>query len=204
MKISFDNIHGNTPIKDISGLKDKSIKTQNQLNEAEYNNNIKVYPKYLAGRPSIRRAPFNLGWLKRLHKEMFGEVWVWAGKIRNVELNLGYCSKAYQIETEIKNLLDDLKAWQENQMNILEQTARLHHRTVKIHPFINGNGRWARMLANIWLKQNREPVTHWPYSQMIQANHELRIEYLKAIQEADNGDYTKLIELHTKCKMSSQ
>src|SRR6266851_437586 len=25
----------------------------------------------------------------------------------------------------------------------------------RIHPFLNGNGRWSRMLANIWLKRNR-------------------------------------------------
>jgi Fic family protein len=45
--------------------------------------------------------------------------------------------------------------------NTIEISARLHYRAVVIHPFLNGNGRWSRMLANIYLKQNELKPTKW-------------------------------------------
>jgi fido (protein-threonine AMPylation protein) len=44
-----------------------------------------------------------------LHKEMFGDVWDWAGKIRTAELNFGI--NAYLVSTELKKLTDDLSFW---------------------------------------------------------------------------------------------
>jgi fido (protein-threonine AMPylation protein) len=86
-------------------------------------------------------------------KEMFGNVWDWAGEIRTAELNFGI--NAYLVSTELKKLTDDLSFWHENKtFNTIEISARLHYRAVVIHPFLNGNGRWSRMLANIYLKQN--------------------------------------------------
>jgi Fic family protein len=43
----------------------------------------------------------------------------------------------------------DIQAWEIKTDLLLEQAMRIHHRTVNIHPFENGNGRWSRMLANI-------------------------------------------------------
>ncbi|MBI4208502.1 MAG: Fic family protein [Deltaproteobacteria bacterium] len=42
-------------------------------------------------------------------------------------------------------------------MNHEELSARLHHRLVWIHPFENGNGRWARLIMNIHLKKYNLP-----------------------------------------------
>ena len=73
----------------------------------------------------------------------------------------------------------------------------LHHLAVQFHPFLNGNGRWSRMLANIWLKRNRRPVTEWP-EQVIGRESPVRGEYLQAIRAADEGDYEPLFELHRR------
>ena len=72
-------------------------------------------------------------------------------------------------------------------MRLLEQAVRLHHRAVRIHPFPNGNGRWARMLANIWLKRHGQPITAWP-EETIGTRSVVRDEYLAAIRAADEGD----------------
>ena len=53
----------------------------------------------------------------------------------------------------------------------------LHHRAVQIHPFLNGNGRWARLLANILLKLHKAPLTEWP-EEAIGATSVIREEYL--------------------------
>ena len=186
-------IEGETPLDDLSQLKDQQVTTRQQLNVLEARNILKATIRYLAKPPTVRQAPFDLAWAKRLHGEMFGDVWAWAGKTRTVELNLG--PPAFQVEAALQDLLDDLKTWQDHgSMEMIEQAARLHHRAVSIHPFVNGNGRWARMLANIWLARHGRPLTRWPTS--LDHATENRKSYLDAIRKADDQDYKDLIRLH--------
>ena len=194
--MAFDQpIPGQTPLGDISGLRDRSITTQGALNAAEAENIRKAVLKYLAARPSKRSAPFDLDWIRRLHAEMFGGVWEWAGRFRECELNLG--SPAYRVSVDLQTLLDDLRAWSEFGMGEVEQATRLHHRAVQIHPFMNGNGRWSRMLGNIRLKMITGRVVVWPES-TIGTESRVRGEYLDALRAADAGDCGPLIELHER------
>lgn len=140
-------------------------------------------------------APFTLRWVKRLHREMFGDVWTWAGKFRREDLNIGITW--YQIEPSLENLLEDLREWTKSDLGIVEQSAMLHHRAVQIHPFPNGNGRWARMLANILLKQNGHSPIRWP-EDLIGSESAIRSEYLDAVRAADQGDYEPLVSLHRR------
>jgi Fic-DOC domain mobile mystery protein B len=188
-------IAGETPI-DISGLIPKYVRNRDQLSLAEAENILAATIKYLAAKPTRRQAPFTLKWVYQLHSEMFGKVWKWAGKRRNTELNLG--APVHRAEPMLQTLLDDMAYWRDNKvMPLLEQAARLHHRAVFIHPFQNGNGRWARMLANIWLKQNGGPITAWP-DQAIDRTSVIRHEYIQAVKAADRGDYTLLFGLHER------
>ena len=127
---------------------------------------------------------------------MFGDVWERAGRRRAGELNIGV--PAHQIESGLKNLMDDLAYWYgHNTYSLIEQATRLHHRAVSIHPFRNGNGRWARLLANIWLKRCRSEPVIWPEEHM-KSQSTIRKEYLHAIKAADEQDYTSLLLLHTR------
>ncbi|CAC9450090.1 hypothetical protein, partial [uncultured Gammaproteobacteria bacterium] len=140
--------------------------------------------------------------MQRSHKEMFDDVWNWAGKIRTVELNFGV--KAYLVSTELRKLVDDLNFWHKNKnFDVVEIAARLHHRAVVIHPFINGNGRWSRMLANIYLKQNSLTPTKWNEDLLAKENVH-RGDYIRALKQADNGDYAPLISqpLKTQFKIT--
>ena len=83
------------------------------LDEAEALNVRKVVLKYFGRpRPTRRMAPFTLKWLKRLHQEMFGDVWEWAGCNRRAELNIGV--KWHLIDEKLQQLLDDRACWEEN------------------------------------------------------------------------------------------
>jgi len=189
-------IPGETPIDDISGLKPKGVTTRAQLNEVEAGNIRKAVMHYLVGKPSRRQAPFTLEWCYKLHRQMFGDVWRWAGHKRTTELNLGV--PPHRIDVDLKNLMDDLAYWRDKgEMDTLEQVARLHHRAVFIHPFLNGNGRWSRLLANIFLKQSVDKVTIWPEETVGHASV-IRAEYLAAVRAADGGDYRPLIDLHRR------
>jgi Fic-DOC domain mobile mystery protein B len=192
---TWETLPGETPIDDISGLKLKAVRTRKQLAVAEAENVLKATVRYLAAKPSRRLAPFNLTWFLKLHAAMFGEVWEWAGQTRRVDLNIGVAW--HQVEADLQILADDLEYWEKNWRDVLEQAVYLHHRAVKIHPFMNGNGRWARMLANIWLRLHDSPLTEWP-EQSIGAVSPVRNEYLAAIRLADNGDVRPLLELHRR------
>ena len=86
---------------DSSGLIPLNITTRTQLFVAEARNISKPTFKYLAAPPSKKKAPFTLEWTYKLHREMFGDVWKWAGSRRKSELNLG--SPVYRIDTDLKN-----------------------------------------------------------------------------------------------------
>lgn len=80
---------------------------------------------------------------------------------------------------------------------LIRQAAMLHHKAVQIHPFLNGNGRWSRLLANIWIARNGGTPTKWP-EEMVGTVSPIRDEYLKAIQAADQGEYDALAQLHER------
>jgi Fic-DOC domain mobile mystery protein B len=194
MKIIFgDLLPGETPIDDISGLKVPGISTRAQLSILEAENIRKVLVKYFRDTPTREIAVFDLSWARELHEEMYCDVWEWAGRFRNIELNIG--CRWTQVQTRLYGLLKDLKYWEENQVDIIEQTARLHHGAVAIHPFLNGNGRWGRMLADIWLAVNGFPEVRWP-EEIIGSVSPIREKYIEALVAADNGDIGPLLQMH--------
>lgn len=190
-------IKGATYNDDISGLLLDTTKqyTLQEIYIYEAKNITKATLKYLSAKPSKKLAPFTYEWFLALHKDMFGDIWDWAGKLRQVELSIGV--KVYLVAMELKKLVDDLEFWNDNRtFSVVETAARLHHRAVQIHPFKNGNGRWSRMLANIYLKQNGLNPTAWN-EDLLATENSHRNDYIQALKMADNKDYTKLIELQS-------
>ncbi len=201
--INYKNMNNKTQIKgatyndDISGLKLDTSKTYTleDIYFYEAKNITKATLKYFSTSPSKKIAPFTYQWFLQLHYEMFGDVWKWAGKIRQVELSIGV--KAYLINIELKKLIDDLEFWEQNKsFDLIEIASRLHHRAVQIHPFLNGNGRYSRMLANIYLKQNALEPTKWNENLLAKENPH-RNDYIQALKKADDGDYTDLIKMQS-------
>ena len=185
-----------TPLDDISGLKLSKNKSYSlkEVYEAEALNIANATIKYLSATPTKKEAPFSYSWMMDLHEEMFGNVWDWAGKLRKIELSIGI--KAYLVPMELKNLCDDISYWNKNKtFDVFETAARIHHRAVQIHPFQNGNGRWSRMLANIYLRQHGKMPVRWQEDLLAKENPK-RSEYIQALKKADNSDYKDLIEMH--------
>jgi len=187
-------VPGETPLDDLSGLRLKYVKTQEQLNRAEFDNINRVLPKYFLGKPSDRKAPFTYAWLLRTHEEMFGDVWAWAGTPRETEMNIGV--KPALIPSELNRLLFDFHAWEKAGDPAIQTAARFHHRLVWIHPFNGGNGRWARIAANIYLKKKQEGLILWPEDEI--GAGKLRLEYIEALKSADSGDEAPLLGLHKR------
>jgi Fic-DOC domain mobile mystery protein B len=182
---------GETPIDDFSGLKVRGISTLRELDFHEAINISNAIVDYLR-QGERKRIDFDLEGVKSVHKDMFCDVWDWAGEFRNRDLNLG-CHWA-NIQEKLYVLLEDLKVWDRYSHDLIEQASWLHHRSVQIHPFPNGNGRWSRMLANIWLLERQVGIVEWPNA--MGETSPVRGEYVEAIRAADKGDYAPLVQLH--------
>lgn len=119
-----------------------------------------------------------------LHKLFYGQIDdVQAGKYRNRQVYISgsnYPVTEYrQIEKEMKSL----EYWIEDKRkdyDILEFVALLHKEFVFIHPFIDGNGRVARLLMNTVLIQERYlPIAIPPI---------YRVEYIQYLEKAHTDD----------------
>jgi Fic-DOC domain mobile mystery protein B len=200
MPPTWASIPGETPIDDISGLKIKGITTRNELNQFEANNIRSAIVKYLGSKPNRKIAPFHFSWALQLHGEMFCDVWKWAGITRQSDKNIGV--PWMQVQPMLFDLMRDVEFWKNGTSSLLEQATWLHHRAVQIHPFENGNGRWSRLLANVWLKLNDHAITDWP-EQSVGQESQIRSEYLEAISDADRGRYGPLLDLHKRFTTTS-
>ncbi len=131
--------------------------------------------------------------MKLLHRKMFCNVWKWAGEFRQTEKSLGVTP--YMIAVELKKLCDDAKYWIENKTFSEEEIAvRFHHRLVSIHLFANGNGRYARLAADILLVNILgKPAFTWG-SANLEKPGDVRRRYIESLQAADRGNYTPLLE----------
>ncbi len=172
------------------------VMNRSQLNSEEAKSIAPVYAQYLVGKSRATSvAKFDLQWSCKLHEKMFRAIWTWAGKPRRIELE-GPWSKFYDVEPHLYSLLEDLVEWKSSGMNMLEQATTLHHRATLIHPFENGNGRWARLMSNIWLKKNGHKIVLWPDDHIVGCASANRDKYIDAIKTADAGDIDDLLRMH--------
>ncbi|MBP7478284.1 MAG: mobile mystery protein B [Chitinophagales bacterium] len=185
---------GQTPLseEEKDGLLIKSIGTHEELNEHEQLN-IEEAMKWVLRKKRRKDQILTEAFIKTLHKKMFGNVWNWAGEFRKSEKNIGV--KWLNIAVELKMLLDDTKFWIENKTYSNDEIAiRFKHRLVYIHCFANGNGRHARMMADIIIEAIfKNEVFSWNHSNMVKAD-EIRKKYIRAIREGDKGNIKPLIK----------
>ena len=79
-----------------------------------------------------------------------------------------------------------------------EIAVRFHHRLVAIHPFPNGNGRHARMMADLLVERLGKPRFTWgsqslPASAGLVGANDTRKNYIAALQAADARDIAPLL-----------
>lgn len=122
--------------------------------------------------------------IKRLHKIVLtGINNEWAGLYRRVNVFIAGADVEPPPPNAIPERMAALMAWLDRQQEThpAKIAADLHFKFVEIHPFIDGNGRTARLLMNLILLQHGYPLAIIKMSE--------RLTYMMAINEGTvSGD----------------
>jgi len=188
---------GATPLgpNEIEGLKHKHVTTRGELDELEQVN-IESGLRWLARQ---RRDVLTDQFAVTLHQRLFGDVWHWAGSLRRTGKSIGV--DPIHIAVQLRQLMDDARYWAEHKIYPPSEAAiRLHHRLVFIHPFVNGNGRHARIMADVVLARvyGAKPID-WAGGYDLQKMNDRRAAYIAALKAADRGDIGPLIAFIGRC-----
>lgn len=185
---------GATPLNpnEIAGLKLSYISTQKELNAAEQDNILRG-EKWAFSKK--RKNFITERFMRELHKKMFGHVWQWAGTYRTSDKSIGV--EWFKIPTEINKLIGDVRYWITHETYPIDEiAARFHHRLVWIHPFPNGNGRWARVMADVLLFNSEQEVFSWGAKSKtgsLGEHSDARARYIHSLRSADARNFEELL-----------
>jgi Fic family protein len=117
-----------------------------------------------------------------------------AGKYRTGQVRVAGATfmppPAEKIQKMINELLQTLSQ-NPDELRPIELAAFFHHKFVYIHPFLDGNGRTARLLTNAILMKNG-----YPFTVLLKVD---RPKYLRALSEADNRNLIPFANFIANC-----
>lgn len=182
---------GQTPLDpdEKSGLLPEHLVTQGDLNDWEQENILRA-ARWLKRTRSL--DVLSEEFCRTLHRKMFDLTWAWAGTFRRSDKNIG-CDWT-KVSVKLSQLFGNTRWWVENDTFPPDElAARFHRELVWIHPFPNGNGRHARMMADALLRSIGRPPFSWGGGGDLVNANEVRARYLAALRVADQGDYALLL-----------
>jgi cell filamentation protein len=142
------------------------------------------------------KTRFSVKYIKTIHKLALGHLYSFAGKLRSVNMSKGnfvFPSAMYldqNMDCFEKEVLILLPNKYPDKQSLIIDIATVHAELLFIHPFREGNGRTARLLANLMVRKqgydglNFERITE-----------EVFPSYVNAVQKAANKDYRSMIKI---------
>ena len=191
--MEFQYAPGATPLNpdEAEGLVPLHITTQSDLNAWEQAN-IALGDRWAARQK--KRELLDEGFVRDLHRQMFDKTWQWAGTFRQSNKNIGV--DWTQVAVKLRDLLNNTRYQIENHIFKEDEVAvRFHHQLVLIHAFPNGNGRHARLMADLLIKRLGQPRLTWGGTSVSRISvGTIREKYLVSLRAADQGQIEGLIE----------
>jgi Fic-DOC domain mobile mystery protein B len=171
-----------------TGLIARHVTNRQELDTVELANTIRGEEWAFSHR---HRDLLSSDFIRTLHRRMFDETWSWAGQFRLTEKSLGIAPES--IPTAVHQLCEDTRTQLTHRTYGLDEIiTRFSHRLVSIHPFVNGNGRHSRMMANLLLVDQDTPRFSWGATDLQHVGN-ARQRYLSALRRADAGDFAPLL-----------
>jgi len=140
---------------------------------------------------------FDLAYIYKAHQLALGHIYDFAGKLRTVNMSKGgftfpAANHLHNSMLEFESgILSNLKDEYKHQSDLILDIARVHGELLFIHPFRDGNGRTARLLANLMAyKANRGRLKF-----EILDSDEMFKKYIAAVQKVGVLDYQPMVNL---------
>lgn len=139
----------------------KDLTTQEEIAEAEFEGFLTA--EIMLTEQLTTQTRFDCKYILRMHKLALGDLYTFAGKYRTVNMSKGgflfpsarFIPQSMQIfEDEILSKLPDIYV---DKYLLIKDVALVHGEFIFIHPFREGNGRTARMLANLMVRKQGYP-----------------------------------------------
>jgi molecular chaperone DnaK (HSP70)/fido (protein-threonine AMPylation protein) len=134
------------------------------------------------------------GFIRNINKMILKKVEKHPGVYRTIPVTLSGMEytppQGFVVPNFMKDLAEEIKQGS-NGRSAIEYAAAVHTKMAMIHPFIDGNGRTARLLMNAILLANELPI--------IVINFTDKQRYLDCIIQANNGNLSDLVNYFLEC-----
>ncbi|MBF0354447.1 MAG: Fic family protein [Alphaproteobacteria bacterium] len=143
--------------------------------------------------------PFTSSDVCNLHRLILGSIFEWAGEYRRADLackGIKWCRAKFILYemSNFRRMLERMTPFSPSlsRQEVLSRLAEIHGELIVIHPFLDGNGRTARLLCDLLLMQAEYP----PIRLGAFDEQEVQRDYFAAIHDVwEKIDYQPLIAL---------
>jgi len=166
-----------------------------QMNEAETEGILNAHYRL-----SLNLTPntnFDLNFIMEIHRLAFGEIYPFAGKLREADMSKGgfaFPSAKFlpqSMNDFERDILSKLPHKYDNQKQLIEDIAKVHAELLFIHPFREGNGRTARVLA--YLMAEKAGFDELSFRKIL--TEDMKEKYIIAVQQAGMVNYEPMQKL---------
>lgn len=144
------------------------------------------------------QTSFDVEYICRIHRLALIEVYEFAGNYRTVNMSKEgfHFSAAHVLSNSMRvfeqEMLNDLPHVYNSRDQLVKDIGAVHAELLYIHPFREGNGRTARILANMMaFKAGYSGINFDP----IAKSGDYRNKYIQGVQQALNQEYTIMTEI---------
>lgn len=183
---------------DVADLIPTFVATRGDVNLAEQVN-IETAMRWAFGRRRVATPErlLTIEFSDRVHQRMFGDVWKWAGQRRTQRDERGIAPD--RIEPSMKVLFDDARFWHTTGLHSPAKRAiQLHDGLLKIHAYPHGNGRHARLMADLYLHLIDQPRLSWGTARDIETDDDSqdteKLAPQQALDQASPAGHAKELE----------
>ena len=170
------------------------LKTAGEIALSEFEGFLKAEIQLTESLTATTR--FNVPYILKIHKLALGHLYSFAGKFRSVNMSKGgfpFAAARFLPETmktfEIE-ILSNIPNKYFSKEELIKDIAKVHGELLFIHPFRDGNGRTARILANLMCRKQGYGALKF------QVITEKEFDtYVTAVQLSATKNYVKMEEL---------